>query len=35
VFLAEHGIDILAEQHTKTKTALEFFAQELRSAGGD
>ena len=35
VFLAEHGIDILAEQHTKTKTALEFFAQELRSAGGE
>jgi hypothetical protein len=29
VFLADHGIDLLAEQQTKTKTALEFFASEL------
>ena len=29
VFLASHGIDLLAEQQTKTKTALEFFAREL------
>ena len=29
VFLASHGIDLLAEQVTKTKTALEFFAKEL------
>ncbi len=28
-FLAAHGIDLLAEQQTKTKTALEFFASEL------
>jgi hypothetical protein len=29
VFLANHGVDLLAEQQTKTKTALEFFAREL------
>jgi hypothetical protein len=28
VFLASHGVDLLAEQQTKTKTALEFFARE-------
>lgn len=32
VFLAQHGIDLLAEQQTKTKTALDFFAGELRLA---
>ena len=35
VFLGAHGIDVLAEQQTKTKTALEFFAGELESAGGE
>jgi hypothetical protein len=35
VFLTEHGIDLLAEQQTKTRTALEFFAEELRAAGGE
>jgi hypothetical protein len=34
VFLGAHGIDLLAEQQTKTKTALEFFAAELQSTGG-
>jgi hypothetical protein len=29
VFLAEHGVDLLAEQQTKTKTALGFFSTEL------
>jgi hypothetical protein len=29
VFLTDHGIDLLAEQQTKTKSALEFFAGEL------
>jgi hypothetical protein len=28
-FLAEHGVDLGAEQQTKTKTALEFFSREL------
>lgn len=32
-FLAERGIDLGAEQQTKTRTALEFFAEELSSAG--
>jgi len=32
-FLAGHGIDLLAEQQTKTKTALEFFAHELAANG--
>ncbi len=31
-FLAVHGIDLLAQQQTKTKTALEFFARELAEA---
>jgi hypothetical protein len=35
VFLSDHGIDLLAEQQTKTKTALEFFAAELQSTGGE
>jgi hypothetical protein len=32
VLLTDHGIDLLAEQQTKTKTALEFFAGELAGA---
>ena len=28
-FLANHGVDLLAEQQTKTKTALQFFSGEL------
>lgn len=28
-YLAAHGVDLLAEQQTKTRTALEFFAAEL------
>jgi hypothetical protein len=28
--LEGHGIETTGEQHTKTKTALEFFASELR-----
>ena len=32
VFLAGRGIDLLADQQTKTKTALEFFAGELSRA---
>jgi hypothetical protein len=31
-FLAEHGVNLAGEQQTKTRTALEFFAAELRSA---
>lgn len=34
VFLTDRGIDLLAEQQTKTKTALEFFAAELQGTGG-
>jgi hypothetical protein len=33
-FLAEKGIDLLAEQQTKTRTALEFFAAELAGGNG-
>ena len=29
-FLGQHAIDVTGEQQTKTKTALEFFAAELR-----
>ena len=29
VYLGEHGIDLFGEQQTKTRTALEFFSQEL------
>jgi hypothetical protein len=32
VFLHERGIEVLAEQHTKTRTALDFFAGELLGA---
>lgn len=31
-FLASRGIDLAGEQQTKTRTALEFFASELRAA---
>jgi hypothetical protein len=31
-FLAGHGVDLLAEQQTKTRTALDFFAGELAGA---
>jgi hypothetical protein len=33
-FLAAKGIDLSGEQQTKTKTALEFFANELAAASG-
>ena len=29
-YLSEHGVDLSAEQQTKTRTALEFFSRELR-----
>jgi hypothetical protein len=29
-FLAERGVDLYAEQHTKTKTALEYFSRSLK-----
>jgi hypothetical protein len=32
-FLGAHGVDLLAEQQTKTRTALEFFSTELAAAG--
>jgi hypothetical protein len=32
-YLAAHGVDLGAEQATKTRSALEFFAGELREAG--
>ena len=35
VFLAEHGVDLLAEQQTKTKTALEFYSGELSASHAD
>lgn len=31
-FLADHGVDLYAEQQTKTRMALEFFATELAAA---
>jgi hypothetical protein len=34
VFLAEHGVDLLGEQQTKTRTALQFFANELAGEAG-
>jgi len=30
-YLAQRGIDLSAEQQTKTKTALEFFSREMAS----
>jgi hypothetical protein len=30
LFLEKQGVDLAGEQQTKTKTALEFFANELR-----
>jgi hypothetical protein len=32
-YLARHGVDLGGEQQTKTKSALEFFAGELRASG--
>ena len=32
-FLTGRGVDLAGEQQTKTKTALEFFAQELAASG--
>jgi hypothetical protein len=32
VFLSKRGVDLTGEQQTKTKTALEFFARELRGS---
>ena len=34
VFLTEHGIDLSAEQETKTKKALEFFSKQLQETAG-
>jgi hypothetical protein len=34
-FLAERGVDVHGEQHTKTKTALEYFSRVLSGAGAD
>jgi hypothetical protein len=34
VFLAGRGIDLTGEQQTKTRTALEFFANELQESSG-
>ena len=31
-FLASRGVELEGEQQTKTKTALEYFARELKSA---
>ncbi len=33
-YLTAHGIDLAAPQETKTRSALEFFAKELRDAEG-
>ncbi len=33
LFLGDHGIDLSGTQETKTRSALQFFAKELRSAG--
>jgi len=32
VFLADRGVDLYGEQHTKTKTALEYFSRALQEA---
>ena len=32
VFLADRGVDLYGEQHTKTKTALEYFSRTLQEA---
>jgi hypothetical protein len=34
-YLAERGVDLEGEQETKTRKALDFFAEELRDAGDD
>ena len=31
-FLTEHGVDLAGEQQTKTKTALDYFADQLQAA---
>jgi hypothetical protein len=31
LFLAERGLDLSGEQHTKTRTALDFFSQRLQA----
>jgi hypothetical protein len=33
-FLADRGVDLYAEQHTKTKTALEYFSRSLTEGAG-
>jgi hypothetical protein len=33
-FLAQHGIDLSAEQETKTKKALQFFSRQLQATSG-
>jgi hypothetical protein len=30
-FLADRGVDLYGEQHTKTKTALDYFARNLQA----
>jgi len=30
-YLADRGVDLYSEQHTKTKTALDFFAKNLQA----
>jgi hypothetical protein len=35
VFLAENGVDLTAAQQTKTKTALNYFAGQLRKAADE
>jgi hypothetical protein len=32
VFLSDRGVDVYGEQHTKTKTALEYFSRTLQEA---
>ena len=34
-FLAEHGVDLVAEQQTKTRAALQFFVDELTTVGAN
>ena len=34
-YLTDHGVDLGGEQQTKTKTALEFYAGQLKAAGSD
>jgi hypothetical protein len=32
LFLQDHGVDVTGEQHTKTRTALEYFSQHIPAA---